>query len=914
MADAKTSLLIEADGSQAKTELQGVSNAAKNLEKNIAKAAAGTSKSASSIAASAESAAKRAEAANARWIKSLERTAATYGKPKSAALEYQMSTRKLTSEQAEQAAKHIAAVKLMETSNDGLGMSAKQTANAMRLIPMQMTDIVTQLAGGQSPLLVLTQQGGQLKDVFGGIGPALRGVGSYVMALVNPFTVAAAAVAGLATVYQLGLRESERFNESLILTGGFVGKTSGQLSEMAKAIGDTVGSTGKAADVLDQLTATGKLSGAAIREIATAAVAMNDATGKAVDDTIAEFVKLGEAPSDAILKLNESQHFLTASIYEQIAALEEQGRKEDAAALAQRTYAAALTDRARDVQNNTGLMEKAWNLVAKAAKGAWDAMLDVGRDGGLQGALSAAEARLAQLQDGAFERGAPRRVAQVEAAKAEIADLKERIRLEQRIAQQQAEHSRIQTTAIAAQAAIAKQRESTASKTEQLNKALKDYRRNIEAIRKADPNSEFLDPAKIANDERNIRDKFKEAKGPAMRDDAATRMLMQLREQEAALYAQLETTGKLGLKTADLAKFEQQIADIKTKSILTADQKSLLANEDSLRAQLQKNSALEKEVKLKQESAKVDALRQALDAQLAVEQQQYAESLSIQGQGRRAQDELRAQQRIVRDYQRQLQQAGRDRLTGSIGEETYQSQIELLQSSLDQRLEAQRDYYAQLRSVESDWRVGASAALADYADYAGNIAQSAAGAFGNAFKGMEDALTNFVSTGKLSFADLADSIIKDMVRIAVQQSITGPLAGALGSLFGPAAAPAGVTPGVDWTYATGGYTGPGGKYDPAGIVHKGEYVLNQDATRRIGIGTLDRMNKGYSSGGLVGGGASSAGAAPNVKFNIINQGEPMQAQQKGGARFDGESWVIDVVMKKARTSGAFRNQLREAIA
>ncbi len=68
--------------------------------------------------------------------------------------------------------------------------SAAQTANAMRMIPAQMTDIVVGLSTGQSPFMVLMQQGGQLKDMFGGIGPAIKGVGTYVMGLVNPYSVA----------------------------------------------------------------------------------------------------------------------------------------------------------------------------------------------------------------------------------------------------------------------------------------------------------------------------------------------------------------------------------------------------------------------------------------------------------------------------------------------------------------------------------------------------------------------------------------------------------------------------------------------------------------------------------------------------------------------------------------------------
>ena len=59
-------------------------------------------------------------------------------------------------------------------------MSAAAMNAAMRSVPAQMTDVVTQLAGGQSPLLILTQQGGQLRDMFGGVGPAVRAVGTYL--------------------------------------------------------------------------------------------------------------------------------------------------------------------------------------------------------------------------------------------------------------------------------------------------------------------------------------------------------------------------------------------------------------------------------------------------------------------------------------------------------------------------------------------------------------------------------------------------------------------------------------------------------------------------------------------------------------------------------------------------------------
>ncbi len=48
------------------------------------------------------------------------------------------------------------------------GISVGQYKAAMRTLPAQFTDIVTQLAGGQNPFLIMLQQGGQISDSFGG--------------------------------------------------------------------------------------------------------------------------------------------------------------------------------------------------------------------------------------------------------------------------------------------------------------------------------------------------------------------------------------------------------------------------------------------------------------------------------------------------------------------------------------------------------------------------------------------------------------------------------------------------------------------------------------------------------------------------------------------------------------------------
>lgn len=278
-------------------------------------------------------------------------------------------------------------------------ISAKQTAAAMRNLPAQFTDIATSLAGGQSPLMVLMQQGGQIKDMFGGsVGTALKSVGGYVLGLVNPFTLAAAGAAALALAYKQGSAEGDAYAKSLILTGNAAGKTVGQLQASARSISATVGTTGAAADALAQLAGASDISPAGFERFAMAALKMEKAAGIPIADTVKSLSELGKAPLEAAIKLNESQNFLTTSVYRQIKALTEQGKTTAAAALAQETWAAAQNTRADQLTARLGLIERAWAGVTGAAKSAWDAMLNIGREDTLQERLARAQTELANRQ------------------------------------------------------------------------------------------------------------------------------------------------------------------------------------------------------------------------------------------------------------------------------------------------------------------------------------------------------------------------------------------------------------------------------------------------------------------------------------------------------------------------------------
>ncbi|WP_214658502.1 phage tail length tape measure family protein, partial [Vibrio anguillarum] len=109
------------------------------------------------------------------------------------------------------------------------GKSAKEMQFALRGLPAQFTDIAVSLQGGQNPLTVFLQQGGQLKDMFGGIGPAAKAMGGYVAGLVNPFTIAASAAGVLALAYYQGSEEADRYRNAILLTGNASGVTADQL-------------------------------------------------------------------------------------------------------------------------------------------------------------------------------------------------------------------------------------------------------------------------------------------------------------------------------------------------------------------------------------------------------------------------------------------------------------------------------------------------------------------------------------------------------------------------------------------------------------------------------------------------------------------------------------------------------------
>jgi lambda family phage tail tape measure protein len=237
----------------------------------------------------------------------------------------------------------------------------------------------------------------------------------------------------------------------------------------------------------------------------------------------------------------------------------------------------------------------------------------------------------------------------------------------------------------------------------------------------------------------------------------------------------------------------------------------------------------------------------------------------------------------------------------------------------------------QRSAIESQrtFAFGWNTAFAQYAEDATNSAAKASSMFDSFTGNMNNAIDQFVETGKMSFSDFANSVIKDLIKIELRaqasqflSTIVGAIGGAIANSFNPTGATAmgpGTTAGgagavaYPVQFAEGGYTGMGGRLEPAGVVHRGEYVINADSTKKLGVGFLDRLNKGYADGGYVGN--SSSGMGGSVNINIKNEAGADGYKATAQARQNTDGGInVDVLVRRAvsadlQSNGALSQQM-----
>lgn len=770
------------------------------------------------------------------------------------------------------------------------GMTSKQTAWAMRMIPAQMTDIVVGLSTGQSPFMVLMQQGGQLKDMFGGIGPAIKGVSSYVMGLVNPFTLAAAAVGVLGVAYYKGTQEQDAFNKSLILTGNQVGKTSDQLADIAARAGVAANSTtGKAASTLNLLVESGKVAGDSLERVTTAVVKTSEATGIATDKLVDDFNKIAADPLDAITKLNDQYHFLTLATYNQIKALQDEGNQQEAARVASEAYSSSMIQRSNQIKENLGYLETAWNSLAKAAGWAWDAMLDVGRDASVEQKIQDASSELERAQKSLadLERGQAANAGPYGAWKSDDLDRQRKAvtLLKQRLSTLQSEktaqdvinntiddYNRKQQESIKIQQEADRVNQQFLSNADKRNKAIQQQKK-------------FLDAGAISADQyakniARINEMYKDPKSPtvpkgkAYSEDAATRLLDQLNQQASAMQSQLDASDKLTSATQARVKFEQQIADLKSKTQLTADQKSLLSRSEEIIQAYKRQEVLQNSVKTLDDYRKMQEQVKAKDEQqndllrerLALLEKAKATGKLAPGEYEKTRSDIYKNTPVelpssVKSVVGNLSPTG-GQLSGTFGGMQQQyMQLDQAQQQLQAWLQAQEAAYAQAGQITTEGEARMTAIRQQAAQANQAIESQKNEIITSATQTMIDSGLQILATGfgeqsgiyKAAFAaSKAFAIAQSLVSIqqGIAMAAANPFPANLAAMASVAAATASIVSNIaavaDVGFAAGGFTGQGGKYQPAGIVHKGEYVFDKAATNRIGVSNLEALRNGGS--------------------------------------------------------------------
>lgn len=653
---------------------------------------------------------------------------------------------------------------------------------------------------------------------------ALSGLGSAGGAFAIVAAAAAAAAVALAYAYKKGSDEASELNESIILTGNYAGTSAGQLAAMAASLAKVNGTRYEAVAALSEITSTGKFTVEQIEQVGTTAIAMQEATGKAVSETVAEFSKLADDPVKASQQLNDRYHYLTASVYEQITALERQGDTLGAAQFAMDAYSQAMDERANQIVENLGTMERAWRTVGDIAKGAWDEMLGVGR-------TETPEERLEQLSGPAFKPGQAAASAAVfgplgwlnEVRKAfqrnsmsdeergkQFTDALQEIQDEGEKAQAARLKAYLDSEATRGQQSMDRLLETVRTNKEKRDKLNRELDRSIAAIQATNPNDERLRPENIAAARKAIDQKYKDPKtpkGPSTPLDQSTvteakNQLDQLqadyRNAEQKLQAQqragllsyadyVAQRGELISQNKDqvTAAYEgeiQALEALRDKSSTTAaqrislDQKIAEARNNMVKAQKKADADLEvlqlnEQERLKKQAQAVKAYSDAL--------QQQQDALALQGQRAAAAVGMGAQQRRLFDQRGSLDDRfAQQRLDlasqygdGSRGMslDEYNDKLQKLQANHAAMTEQLQRNYAALQIAQADWTNGARSAFADYLDSARNVAGQTYDLFSNAMSGLENSVVSAVTTGKASLDDFLRTLAADSARMATRQ-------------------------------------------------------------------------------------------------------------------------------------------------
>ncbi|EEY2838202.1 phage tail tape measure protein [Escherichia coli] len=753
------------------------------------------------------------------------------------------------------------------------GISVGQYKAAMRPLPAQFTDIATQLAGGQNPWLILLQQGGQVKDSFGGMIPMFRGLAGAITLPMVGVTSLAVATGALAYAWYQGDSTLSAFNKTLVLSGNQSGLTADRMLTLSRA-GQAAGLTfNQARESLAALVNAGVRGGEQFDAINQSVARFASASGVEVDKVAEAFGKLTTDPTSGLMAMARQFRNVTAEQIAYVAQLQRSGDEAGALQAANDIATKGFDEQTRRLKENMGTLETWADKTGKAFKSMWDAILDIGRPessadmlASAQKAFDEADKKWQWYQSRSQRRGKTasfranlqgawndRENARLGLAAATLqSDMEKAGELAARDrAERDASQLKYTGEAQKAYERLLTPLEKYTARQEELNKALKDGK-----ILQADYNT------LMAAAKKDYESTLKKPKSSGVKVSAGERQEDQAHAALLALETELRTlekhsgaNGKISQQRRDLWKAENQYAVLKeaaTKRQLSEQEKSLLTHE---------KETLEYKRQLAELGDKVEhqkRLNELAQQAARFEQQQGAKQAAISAQARGLTD---------RQVQRESEE---QRLRDVYGDNP---------DALAKATSALKNTWSAEEQLRGSWMAGLKSGWGEWAESATDSFSQVKSVATQTFDGIAQNMAAMLTGSEQSWRGFTRSVLSMLTEIFLKQAmvgIVGRIGSAMGGAFGGGASASTGTAiqaaAANFHFATGGFTGTGGKYEPAGIVHRGEFVFTKEATSRIGVGNLYRLMRGYAEGGYVGGAGSPAQMrrAEGISFNQNN--------------------------------------------
>lgn len=723
------------------------------------------------------------------------------------------------------------------------GISVGQYSAALRTLPAQFTDIATQLAGGQSPFLILLQQGGQIKDSFGGLGPMLQALRDALFGfneesretsesaagisdaaeglnntseaaeklgraggLLNTFNLAIAGSVGLlALLAGAAYSSSQQFDNvarSLILMGGAGFSSMQQLNDAAKDVADNAGaSLAESVDTLVQLNDTGKYTADQMTKIAKSILAMGDA-GLDTKAALADFSRLANDPIKALASLNQQYGFVDEAMMKHLITLEKTKGKTAAANEAITLFADTMEDRSNKIVEATDNIGQAWNGIKAFSSDIFGQIGVTVRAWGNQvievfKLLSTSfEALFVKMKDvslnimGGMVTG--------------FTDIANKL---------PGGESLIKAMGFGGLSeSIAKDRVAANKEYAQLTADFNKHFANLsksqhewEEEAKNGPSGGVKGEGAVDRQTKDAVSKLAENSTKKAREaratlDAGDRTLENYRAQARTLTETLETlrqTGDTQVRNTELSKQQSRFAELdeaaKTRA-LTTQEKSLLSSREAILNAAKIVDQKNKEVEAQQ---KINGLAQQAN--------KYVTQMSEKTDALRDSAGLSSRQTQRMMEEAQLRQGWLNG-GGKLDDAGYKKELAAL-----------RKYYAEEDKLRGDWKSGAVAGWNEYLDAATNTYDAVKNVASSTLTGLSDMLTELMTTGTASVKEFGKSMLKMILQITNQLLVAYAVQAAMGWING--GSKGGSTPGGSYANAAAGVTfnAKGGVYDSSGL-------------------------------------------------------------------------------------------------